>query len=349
MEARTVLWIVFGVIIVTMLALDLGVFHRRAHAIHFKEALAWTGVWISLALGFAAAVYIWVGTTEGNEFLTAYLIEESLSVDNLFVFAVIFTYFNVRPEHQHRILFWGIVGALVMRGAMIVAGVALLEALHWMVFVFGAFLVLTSYKLATSKETSVHPDRNLVVRLFKKVFPTTTDYGEETVIEYQEGVGYFKKTSPTTTDRTGAKFFVRRNGKLTATVLFVVLLVVETTDLIFAVDSIPAVLSISQDRFIVYTSNGFAILGLRAIFFVLVGLLGYFRYLKLGLSAVLLFVGVKMILSGIPNVHEIPVYISLPVVISILGIAILASVVRERTEVKRKLATQGSDNPTPRH
>jgi tellurite resistance protein TerC len=324
LDAQTILWIVFGVIIVTMLTLDLGIFHRRAHAIHFREALAWTGVWVALALGFAAAVYIWVGTTEGNEFLTAYLIEESLSVDNLFVFTVIFTYFNVRPEHQHRILFWGIVGALVMRGAMIVAGVALLEALHWMVFVFGAFLVFTSYKLATSKETSVHPDRNLVVRLFKKVFPTTSDY-------------------------EGAKFFVRRNGKLMATVLFVVLLVVETTDLIFAIDSIPAVLSISQDRFIVYTSNGFAILGLRAIFFVLVGLLGYFRYFKLGLSAVLLFVGAKMIISGIPNVHEIPVFISLPVVVGILAVSILASVVRERAEVRKKLAGQGSNGPTPGH
>lgn len=324
MEARTVLWIVFGIIIVTMLVLDLGVFHRRAHAIHFKEALAWTGVWVSLALGFAAAVYIWIGTTEGNEFLSAYLIEESLSVDNLFVFTVIFTYFKVPPALQHRVLFWGIIGALVMRGAMIVAGVALLEALHWMVFVFGAFLVFTSYKLATSKETSVHPDRNLVVRLFKKVFPTTSDY-------------------------EGSKLFVRRNGKLMATVLFVVLLVVETTDLIFAIDSIPAVLSISQDRFIIYTSNGFAILGLRAIFFVLVGLLGYFRYLKLGLSAVLLFVGAKMIISGIPNVHEIPVYVSLPVVISILGIAVLASVVRGRMELRKKLAGQGSDNSTSGH
>jgi len=322
-DARTVLWIVFGVIIVTVLAVDLGVFHRRAHAIHFKEALAWTFLWVALALGFAAAVYIWIGTKEGNEFLTAYLIEESLSVDNLFVFAVIFTYFKVPSEHQHRVLFWGILGAMVMRGAMIVAGVALLEALHWMVFVFGAFLVLTSYKLATSKEGGVHPERNLVVRLFKKVFPTTTEYH-------------------------GAKLFVRQNGKLMATVLFVVLLVVETTDLIFALDSIPAVLSISQDPFIVYTSNGFAILGLRAIFFVLVGLLGYFRYLKLGLSAILLFVGAKMILSGIPNIEKIPVHISLLVVVSILGIAILASVVRERTEVKRKLAAQGSDNPTPR-
>ncbi|MBM3945019.1 MAG: TerC family protein [SAR202 cluster bacterium] len=311
--ARLVLWLVFGIGMAVMLFLDLFVFHRKSHAIHFKEAMLWTIFWVGSAMAFAAAVFVFIGTKEGSEFLTAYLIEESLSVDNLFVFAVIFTYFDVPAQYQHRVLFWGIVGALVMRGAMIVAGVAVLDALHWMVFVFGAFLVFTSYKLATSKEAAVHPEKNLVVRLFKKVWPTTEGY-------------------------EGNKFFVRRNGKLYATVLFVVLLVVETTDLIFALDSIPAVLAISKDPFIVYTSNGFAILGLRSIFFVLVGLLGYFHYLKVGLSAVLLFVGTKMIVSGFHI--EIPVYISLAVVAGILLLAIIASVIRQKTRARRGLLSE---------
>jgi len=280
-----------------MLVLDLGVFHRRAHTVKFREALAWSAVWIALAGIFAVVIFFWHGRTPALEFVTGYVIELSLSVDNLFVFLLIFRFFQVPPVHQHKVLFWGILGALIMRAVFIVAGVGLIQRFHWIIYVFGAFLVYSGIKLFFQEEAEIHPERNPVLRLFRRFVPVTKDY-------------------------EGNKFFVRRAG-LYATPLFIVLLVVETTDLLFAVDSIPAILAITRDAFIVYTSNVFAIMGLRSMYFALAGMMEMFRYLHYGLSLVLVFVGAKMLLS---HYLEIPTPVALAAVAGVLAISVIASV-----------------------
>jgi tellurite resistance protein TerC len=290
-------WILFNLFVLAMLVLDLGVFHRRAHTVKFREALAWSAVWIALAVTFAVVVFFWHGRTPALEFVTGYVIELSLSVDNLFVFLLIFRFFQVPPVHQHKVLFWGILGALIMRAVFIVAGVGLIQRFHWIIYVFGAFLVYSGIKLFFQKEAEIHPEKNPVLRLFRRFVPVTKDY-------------------------EGNKFFVRRAG-LYATPLFVVLLVVETTDLLFAVDSIPAILAITRDAFIVYTSNVFAIMGLRSMYFALAGMMEMFRYLHYGLSLVLVFVGAKMLLS---HYLEIPTPVALAAVAGVLAISVIASV-----------------------
>lgn len=279
-----------------MLALDLGVFHRRAHTVKFKEALVWSLIWISLAGAFAVLVYFWYGRTPMLEFITGYVIELSLSVDNLFVFLVIFRYFKVSGPNQHKVLFWGILGALIMRGVFILAGVGLITRFHWIIYVFGALLIYSGVKLFRQEGASVDPSKNPLLKAFRRIVPVTNDYVE-------------------------GKFFVRRPG-LYATPLFVVLLVVETTDIIFAVDSIPAILAITLNAFIVYTSNVFAILGLRSMYFALAGMMDLFQYLHYGLSCVLIFVGLKMLLS---NVYKMPTWVALVVVAGVLGTSVLAS------------------------
>jgi tellurite resistance protein TerC len=279
-----------------MLVLDLGVFHRRAHTVKFREALIWSVAWIALAAIFTVIIFFWHGRTPALEFLTGYVIELSLSVDNLFVFLLIFRFFQVPAIHQHKVLFWGILGALIMRAIFIAAGVSLIERFHWIIYVFGAFLIYSGIKLFFQDEAEIHPEKNPVLRLFRRWVPVTKDY-------------------------VGNKFFVRSPG-LYATPLFVVLLVVETTDLLFAVDSIPAILAITRDAFIVYTSNVFAILGLRSMYFALAGMMEMFRYLHYGLSLVLVFVGAKMLLS---HYLEIPTPVALAAVAGVLVISVIAS------------------------
>ncbi len=300
------LWIVFSVVVVLMLALDLGIFNREAHAIGLREALAWSAVWIALGLGFA--VFIGLATDGGwrraQEYLACYLTEKSLSVDNLFVFLVVFRYFGVREEHQHRVLFWGILGALLMRGLFIWLGVRLLEQFEWMTYVLGTFLVLTGARLAFQDQQQHDPSRSRLLRLCRRVVPLS--------LEPAEG-----------------RFFVRDGGRLLGTTLFLALVVIEGTDVVFALDSVPAALAISTDTFVVYTSNVMAILGLRALYFALAGMLGRLRYLHYGLALVLVFVGVKMLLA---HTVEITVGISLGVVATILLASLLASLVRGRGE-----------------
>ncbi|MGB6836754.1 MAG: TerC family protein, partial [Dehalococcoidia bacterium] len=274
-------WIGFNVFVLAMLAIDLGVFHRRAHVVSLREAAIWSAVWISLSLLFNAGIFILMGSQKGMEFLTGYVIEKSLSMDNIFVFVMIFSYFNVPAQYQHRVLFYGILGALVMRAIFIAAGLGLLELFHWIIYPFGAFLVLMGFRMLTQREAEVHPERNPLLRLARRFFPVTPDYIEQ-------------------------RFFVRQAGKLLMTPLLLVLIVIETTDLVFAVDSIPAVIAITRDPFIVYTSNVFAILGLRALYFLLAGVMRHFRYLKVGLSMVLCFVGVKMMLA---DIYKLPTYL----------------------------------------
>jgi tellurite resistance protein TerC len=308
MSAGPLTWVLFNVFVLGMLALDLGVFHRKEKEVKFREAILWSLVWVVLALIFNVGIYFWKGPQTGLEFLTGYLIEKSLSVDNIFVFLLIFTYFKVPSEYQHKVLFWGILGALVMRALFIATGIALIQKFHWVIYVFGAFLVLTGIKLALEKKKDIHPERNPVLKLFRRIMPVTPEYNQ-------------------------SRFFVRLEGRWFATPLFVVLLVVETTDLIFAVDSIPAILAITQDPFIVYTSNVFAILGLRALYFALAGFMKLFQYLHYGLAAILVFVGVKMILS---DLYEIPIWISLGVILFILALSVWISTLKNRpTEVAK--------------
>ncbi|HEV2145955.1 MAG TPA: TerC family protein [Longimicrobiaceae bacterium] len=297
------LWVGFNVFVLAMLALDLGVFHREAHEVSMKEAGGWSAFWVALALLFNAGIYHFMGPREGLEFLTGYLIEKALSVDNIFVFVLIFSYFRVPPKYQHRVLFWGILGALLMRGAMIGAGAVLIERFHWIIYVFGAFLVFTGIRMATQGEPDIEPESNPVLRLVRRFTAVTQVYH-------------------------GQKFFVREaaapGGPLqwVATPLFVVLVLVETTDLIFAVDSIPAIFAVTRDPFLVYTSNVFAILGLRALYFLLAGVIHKFHYLQLGLAVVLVFVGTKMLLA---DVYHVPIGISLGVIALVLGSAVGAS------------------------
>lgn len=292
-------WFCFLGFVLAMLALDLGVFHRKSHEVKIKEALIWSGVWISLALIFNYGIYIFMGEQKAVEFLTGYVIEKSLSIDNLFVFIMLFTYFNVDTKFQHKVLFWGILGALVMRAVFIFAGVALINKFHWIIYIFGALLIFTGIKMLFHQDEKIEPDKNPLVRLFKKFFPVTEE-------------------------EHGDKFFVKLNGQTVATPLFVVLLMVEFTDLIFAVDSIPAIMAITNDTFIIFSSNVFAILGLRALYFALAGITKYFHYLKYGLSAILVFVGIKM---TIVDLYKIPIVYSLMVIASILIISVLLSVI----------------------
>jgi len=292
-------WIGFHVFVFLMLALDLGVFHRHTHKVPVKEAVIWTIVWITLAFLFDLFIFFEFGRTKALEFLTGYVIEYSLSVDNIFVFILIFSYFAVKSEYQHKILFWGILGALIMRGIFIFTGVALINRFHWVVLIFGGFLVYTGIKMLFQKEAEVEPEKNAIVKFFRKFLPVT------------ESV-------------QGNRLFIRQNNRMYATPLFLVLLIIESSDLIFAVDSIPAILAISKDTFIVYTSNIFAILGLRSLYFAIAGIMGIFRYLKVGLAFVLTFVGLKMLLAYFN--FEIPIVLSLIIIISILLISILSSV-----------------------
>jgi tellurite resistance protein TerC len=299
------LWIGFNVFILAMLALDLGLFHRKSHTISLKESFAWTAVWVALALVFNAGLWHYAGSQKALEFFTGYLIEKSLSVDNVFVFALLFAYFAVPAQYQHKVLFWGILGALLMRAVMIVLGAALLAKFSWIIYVFGAFLILTGVKMIVKREEEIHPERNPVVRWFKRLMPVTPEY-------------------------RGDKFFVRENGVRMATPLFVVLLLVEFTDLIFAVDSIPAIFAVTTDPFIVYTSNVFAILGLRSLYFALAGVMDKFHYLKIGLGVVLSFVGVKMILAH--TAWKIDTLASLGVIVLILATSVVWSLLRPRKQ-----------------
>ena len=311
-EGTIWLWIGFNLFVLAMLALDLGVFHRKSHAVSTKEAITWSLVWISLSLVFNAVIYFfWDRMMPGSSytnseaalaFFTGYLIEKSLSVDNIFVFILIFSFFAVPAAYQHRVLFWGILGALIMRGTLIAVGAALLKEFHWIIYVFGVFLIYTGIRMARHQDEEVQPDKNPVVKFFRRFMPVTETFEAD-------------------------NFFIRRAGTLMATPLFLILLIVESTDLVFAVDSIPAIFAVTQEPFIVYTSNVFAILGLRALYFLLANVMDKFQYLKLGLSAVLTFIGVKMV---IVDLYHIPVGASLLVVAGILTISILASLWKGR-------------------
>jgi len=312
MEGSIWLWVGFNLFVLAMLALDLGVFHRKSHIVSGREAVAWSLVWISLSLVFNAVIYFYwhrlmpessyTNKEAALAFLTGYLIEKSLSVDNIFVFILIFSYFAVPAAYQHHVLFWGILGALIMRGILIAVGAALLHEFYWIIYVFGAFLIFTGIRMALHREEELHPEKNPVLKFFRRLMPVTENFEKD-------------------------RFFVRRAGKLMATPLFLILLVVESTDLVFAVDSIPAIFAVTEDPFIVYTSNVFAILGLRALYFLLANVMDKFEYLKLGLSAVLTFVGIKMV---IVDFYKIPIGLSLGVVAGILTLSILASLWKAR-------------------
>lgn len=293
-----VFWILFNLFVLAMLALDLGVLHRRPHRVSFREALAWSGVWIALAAAFAVLVLFWHGRAQALQFVTGYVVELSLSVDNLFLFLLIFRYFKVAVQYQHKVLSWGILGALLMRGIFIGAGLGLIRHFSWITYAFGALLVYSGIKLLRKGETELHPEKNIVLRLFRRAFPVTDEY-------------------------VGGRFFVRgQNGGLYATPLLVVLVLLETSDVLFAVDSIPAVLAITLNAFIVYTSNVFAILGLRSLYFALAGMMDRFHYLHYGLSTVLVLIGIKMLGA---HYVDIPTEWTLAIVLLVLGASIVAS------------------------
>ncbi|SEU16248.1 TerC family protein [Stigmatella erecta] len=300
MNTQVALWVGFNLFVVAMLAIDLGLFHRKDHAVSPKEAGIWTAVWISISLLFCAGIWYFSGPTPALQWFTAYVVEYSLSVDNLFVFLMVFSYFRVAAEHQHRVLFWGIVGAFIMRAVLIIAGAALVSRFHWIIYVFGAFLVFTAVKMLVSKDEEVDPEQKWIVKMARRTLPVA-HLGE------------------------GSRFFVMEHGRRKVTPLFVVLLVVEATDLLFALDSIPAVLGISQDAFIIYTSNVCAILGLRSLFFVVASLMDKFHFLKVGLSGILGFVGVKMLVTYFD--FHVPIGISLGVIAGILVASIVASLI----------------------
>jgi TerC family integral membrane protein len=312
MDSMLWLWIGFNVFVLMMLALDLGVFHRKAHSVSIKEATIWSVVWIALAMLFNLGIYLFWEKLVPNSsysnshatlaFFTGYLIEKSLSVDNIFVFVLLFTFFAVPTVYQHRVLFWGILGALLMRGTLIAVGAALLKEFHWIIYIFGVFLIFTGIRMALHRNEEMHPEQNPLVKFLRRIIPITESY-------------------------EGDHFFIRRAGKLMATPLFLVLVLIESTDLIFAVDSIPAIFAVTQESFLVYTSNVFAILGLRSLYFLLAGVVDKFYYLKLGLSVVLVFVGIKM---SMVDIYKIPVGLSLGVIFSILTISIMASLWRAK-------------------
>lgn len=291
------LWVAFGVIVLVMLALDLGVFHRRAHMVQVREAAIWSVTWVVLSLLFNLGVFLWLGKVKGLEFMTSYLIEKSLSLDNIFIWVVIFSDFALPDRYQHRVLFYGILGALILRGAFIAMGVTLLNSFSWLVYIFGAFLIFTALRLVLHRNRAIHLERNPVVLIARRIFPMTRGY-------------------------EGQNFVVKENGRRMLTPLLLVLLVVESTDIVFALDSVPAVLAVTRDPFIVYTSNVFAILGMRALFFLLAGVLHRVRYLKIGLALLLSFVGAKMLLS---NFYEFPILLSLGVISGLLVATVLVS------------------------
>lgn len=297
MDTPLLFWILFNAFVLLMLALDLGIFHRKSHEVSLREALTWTGVWIVLSLIFNGIIYYWKGQQQALEFFTGYLVEKALSVDNIFVFIMIFTYFQVPAKYQHKVLFWGIIGALVMRVIFIFAGAALIQKFHFTIYFFGALLIYTGYKMFFHNNTKIEPDKNPVIRFFKRFMPVTPDLQDD-------------------------KFFVKIDGKRVATPLFLVLILIETTDLIFAVDSIPAILAITQDQFIVYTSNVFAILGLRSLYFALAGVVNRFWLLSYGLAVVLVFVGIKMLLV---DVYKIPIELSLAFIASVITLSVILS------------------------
>jgi tellurite resistance protein TerC len=304
MDTPIIFWILFNAFVLLMLALDLGVFHRKTHEVSLKEALTWTFVWISLALVFNAIIFYWRGRQQALEFLTGYLVEKALSIDNIFVFIMIFTYFQIPAKYQHKVLFWGVLGALLMRVVFIFAGVALIEKFHFAIYIFGALLIYTGYKMFYHNNAKIEPEKNPLIRFFKKFMPVTPQLHED-------------------------NFIVKLNGKRYATPLFLVLLLIESSDLIFAVDSIPAILAITQDQFIVYTSNVFAILGLRSLYFALAGIVHRFWLLSFGLAVVLVFVGIKMLLV---DLYKIPIEWSLIFIATIIAGSIFLSLKIKRTK-----------------
>lgn len=304
MATPIIFWIIFNGFVLLMLALDLGVFHRKTHEVSIKEALTWTFIWIFLALIFNAIIFYWRGREQALEFFTGYLVEKALSIDNIFVFIMIFTYFQVNSKYQHKVLFWGILGALIMRVIFIFAGVALIEKFHFTIYIFGALLIYTGYKMFYHNNAKIEPDKNPLIKFFKKFMPVTPQL-------------------------QGDNFFVKLNGKRYATPLFLVLLLIETTDLIFAVDSIPAILAITQDQFIVYTSNVFAILGLRSLYFALAGVVHRFWLLSYGLAVVLVFVGIKMLMI---DLYKIPIELSLIFIAVVIAGSIFLSLKIKQTK-----------------
>ena len=320
MEITSWHWVGFIGCVVFFLALDPGVFHREAHVVSIKEASLWTTLWVSLSLLFAVGLRFARGSEESLEFVTGYLIELSLSMDNVFVIALIFAYFRVPAEHQHRVLFWGIMGALVMRGVMIAAGAALVQRFMWTLYIFGAFLLITGVKMLFASEEGVHPEKNVLLRLARKLFPVSRDF-------------------------QGQRFFTRVNGQRALTPLMLVLLMVETTDLIFAVDSIPAIFAVTQKPFIVFTSNVFAILGLRSMYFLLAGAMRYFRYLKVGLAIVLMFIGCKMLVDphGNEPTYWFQVHIPISLSLGIVAAIILSSVALSLLVLKSQKAQTADD------
>ncbi len=309
-------WAALIAAIAALLFADLLIVHRRPHVISMREAALESSVWIALGVSFTAIVAITAGATAAGEYMAGYLIEKSLSVDNVFVWAVLLTYFAVPREYQFRVLFWGIFGALIMRALFIFGGIAVLERFEWVLYLFGAFLVFTAVRIARHRETEVHPERNPVLRLTRRIIPSTSDY-------------------------VGQRLFTRQTGRLLATPLFVVLVLIETTDVVFAVDSVPAILAVSREPFIVFSSNAFAILGLRALYFLLAGMAGRFRYLNIGLGVILGFVGIKMLIT---DVYHLPLWLSLGVIASALAVSVLASLRAERRE-RAKATAQGDATP----
>ncbi|RNC67484.1 MAG: TerC family protein [Desulfuromonadales bacterium] len=298
MSMQTMMWLGFGSIILVMFVIDLGIFSRKSHEIKFREALTWTLVWVSLALAFNVWIYFEMGSQKALEFFTGYLIEQSLSVDNLFVFIMIFSYFHITKTHQPKILKWGIIGALVMRAIFIMTGIELIERFHWIIYVFGGILVVTGFKMAFGGDDHIEPEKNFLVRLVRRFVPITKRIRDD-------------------------RFFIKKGGITAATPLFLTLVMVESSDLIFAVDSIPAVLAVSRDPFIVYTSNVFAIMGLRSLYYLLSNVMEMFVYLKLGVSVILVYVGAKMLLV---DIYHIPIIFSLGTIVGVLAISILTSV-----------------------
>ncbi len=314
---KIVIWVGFNVLVLFMLAIDLGFFHRKDHKISLKEGIVWSIIWIVVALIFNVGYYFWQGHEKALQFFTGYLIERSLSIDNIFVFLMLFTFFAVPQKYQYKVLFWGILGALIMRGLFIGVGALLIAKFHWIIYIFGAFLVYTGFKMGVAGDEKVEPERNPIIRFIRKFMRITPDY------------------------RNG-HFFVRENGKLYGTPLFVVLVAVETTDVIFAFDSIPAIFAITLDPFIVYTSNVFAILGLRALYFAIAGLMDIFFYLKYGLSAILIFVGVKMLISGY---YKLPDWVALTVVGGLLLVSILWSLLFPKKKEIPAPVNKTADSP----
>ena len=321
MEVELWVWAAFVGLILGLLALDLFVFHREAHAVDFREATKFSAFWIALGLLFGVVVFLVWGPTAGGEYFAGYLIEKALSVDNIFVFALVLNYFAVPPMYQHRVLFWGIIGALVFRAIFIAAGVTLLQHFEWVVYLFGAFLIFTGVKMARHQDEEVHPERNPALRLFRRFVPTTPDY-------------------------EGPHFVVERSGRRLATPLLAVLVLVETTDIIFAVDSIPAILAVTREPFLVFSSNAFAILGLRALYFMLAGMMDRFVYLKIGLAFVLVFVGVKMVIA---EWYHVPIWASLAIIAATITVSVLVSLRRTAGEQPpHDEASPPSEPPTER-